>query len=480
MNNYLVYKELVRSADKWPHHSAIHDFEGTMSFKELLNAVDDLKEELMVLGVKPGMGIGVKARNSREFIIAVFALLGCGAAVMPVSHQLKKPEIDEILREARLHAMIDDNSGVIPIEYSRNLLKKVKHRLFFTFSEVPKEEVFAPHVESPAFIRFTSGTTGNSKGVVINNQAVIERTTAANKSLGLNEYSNVIWVLPMAYHFVVSIVLYIRVGAAITIVREFMARDIISMTNKFKGTMLYASPMQIKLLASDRGEENMTTLQKVISTSSGINPEVSMAFKKRFDKTVYQAFGIIEVGLPIINTEDDDQLLDSVGYPLPDFDVQVFDENYTILPRGEIGMLGIKGPGMFSAYLTPPVLLKDLMVDGYFFSADYAKIDNEGRVRIVGREKSMINVAGNKVFAEEVENVLEDLEIIKKARVSGVPHPLMGQIIQAEVVLDGVDDIDVESTLTYCRKRLSTFKIPQKLIVVDELEMTGSGKLKRL
>lgn len=479
MDNFLVYNELVKSANKWPAKPAIHDFEGTMTYSELYESVENLKEELLSKGIKETIGVGVKARNSREFIIAVFAVLGCGAAVMPVSHQLKKPEIDEIVNTAKLHAMIDDASGVNPLEGARNALNSLEEKLFITNTEFFSQETFAPHVNAPAFIRFTSGTTGASKGVIIDNRAVLERTDAANKSLKLNENSNVIWVLPMAYHFVVSIVLYVRVGAAITIVREFMAKEIIAMNKKFRGTLLYASPMQIKLLAADQSEDNLDSLVKVISTSSGINPEVSRAFKERYDKTVHQAFGIIEVGLPIINTKDDDNYLDSVGYPLPDFDVQVFDENYKVLPRGEVGMLGIKGPGMFSAYLSPPVLREDVMVDGYFFSADYAVIDDDGMVRIVGREKSMINIAGNKVFAEEVERVLEDLEMIRKAKVSGVPHPLLGQIIQAEVVLDGMEDIDVENTLSYCRKRLSTFKIPQKLIVVDALDMTASGKLKR-
>ncbi len=479
MSNFLVYNLLSTSAKKFAEHPAIHDLQGTMSYQELFQEIETLKSELKNRGIKPGMGVGVMARNSRHFIISVFAVLGCGAAVMPVSHQLKKAELDEIIEVVKLNALIDDQSGIIPSITELQFFKIGTAEIRFGFTTVLKEHVFASHVDAPAFIRFTSGTTGTSKGVVIGNQSVLERTSAANKSLQLNENSNVVWVLPMAYHFVVSIVLYLRVGSAITIVNDFMARSVIEMTNKFNGTMLYASPMQIRMLSADRGGKKMASLKKVISTSSGISKEVSKAFKKRFNIIVHQAFGIIEVGLPIINTEQSDEFIGAVGYALPDFDVQVLDENFGILPRNEVGMLALKGPGMFDAYLSPPKMREDFLTNGYFLTADYAKISENGMITIEGRKKSMINVSGNKVFAEEVEKVLETYPSIKLALVSGVPHPLMGQIIQAKVVLEKENELDIEDVLTFCRKRLSTFKIPQKVIIVEELKMTKTGKVAR-
>ena len=134
---------------------------------------------------------------------------------------------------------------------------------------------------------------------------------------------------------------------------------------------------------------------------------------------------------------------------------------------------------MFDAYLTPPRLRADVLKNGYFLTADFASKSIDGLVKIEGREKSMINVSGNKVFPEEVEKVLETIEEIKLARISGTPHPLMGQIIQAELVLNEGATIDVEEILTYCRKRLSTYKIPQRVTIVESLPITGSGKLQR-
>jgi acyl-coenzyme A synthetase/AMP-(fatty) acid ligase len=479
MNYTLVYKVLQDSALKWPDAPAIYDEDGMLTFAQLFQEAEELRITLSARGIIKGMGVGVMARNSRNFITAIFAVIGCGATVMPMSHQLKKGEIDEVLNEAKLHAVLDDKSGINPVEGEPIFIAMNIGEMRLAFTSVPKAEAFAAHVANPAFIRFTSGTTGKSKGVIISHQSALDRVQAANKVLNLGVGDTVVWVLPMAYHFVVSILLYVRYGAAIAIAKDFLPKNIIDITNQHKGTLLYASPMQIRLLASNTDTDKMDSLKMVISTSAAISTDICVAFKERFNLDVSQAYGIIEIGLPMINYKKSAEHPEAVGYALPDFDVQIFDDNNMPLPAGHVGRLAIKGPGMFDAYLTPPTLRQDVLKKGYFLTADFASKTTDGLVKVEGREKSMINVSGNKVFPEEVEGILETLPEIKLARITGVPHPLMGQIIQAEVVLNEGMTIDVEEVLTYCRKRLSTYKIPQRIKIVDALPMTGSGKLQR-
>lgn len=479
MNHHLVYHTLKDAAKNWPHSPAIFDEYGTLSFAQLFQETEALKNKLQELGVTEGMGVGVMARNGRNFISGIFAVMGCGATVMPMSHQLKTNEIDEILSEAQLHAVMDDQHGVCPIEGKTELIPMNVESFRFAFTNVSKAQVFAPHVQHPAFIRFTSGTTGKSKGVIISNQSAIERVDSANKVLKLGVGDTVVWVLPMAYHFVVSILLYIRYGAAIAIAKDFLPKNIIDITNAHKGTLLYASPMQIRLLASNTDADLMPSLKMVISTSAAISGDICKAFKNRFHKDVSQAYGIIEIGLPMINYIKSDEHPDAVGYALPDYSVAILDDDFNPVPCGSVGRLAIKGPGMFDAYLTPPLMRNEVLKNGYFLTADFASKTKDGLVKVEGREKSMLNIGGNKVFPEEVEGILETIPEIKLARITGAPHPLMGQIVQAEVVLYEGKTIDIEEVLTYCRQRLSTYKIPQRLKVVDELPMTGSGKLLR-
>ena len=188
------------------------------------------------------------------------------------------------------------------------------------------------------------------------------------KGFELGPADTVIWVLPMAYHFIVSIVLYVRFGAAIAVAKDFLAKNIIEITNRHKGTLLYASPVQIRLLANDAGTEQMPSFKKVISTSAAIALDVCKAFKKRFNIDVSQAYGIIEIGLPILNFVKSAEHPEAVGYALPGYTVDILDENNNPLPDGSIGNLGIKGPGMFDAYLLPPTFKQRSFEEWLFFN----------------------------------------------------------------------------------------------------------------
>ena len=477
MENLPAYKVLINAKNEWPNRPAIYDEHGTLTFLELYSEVEFMREELMKRGLGEGLAAGVMARNGRNIIIAIFAIIGTGATVMPMSHQLKTAEVNQILEEAGLHFILDDLNGVAPLS-SDDFIKLQEGSFRIAKTNITKS--FAPHVKHPAFMRFTSGTTGKAKGVIISHVSAIERIEGANKLLKLGPNDCVIWVLPIAYHFVVSILLYVRYGTAIAIAKDFLPQNIVEITNKYSGTLLYASPMQIRLLSKIAEFAQMNSLKAVISTSAAISSEICRDFQLKYGIAVSQAYGIIEIGLPIVNYEKSSEYPEAVGYALPDYTVDILDENFNVLGPNEIGNLAIKGPGMFDAYLQPALVRDEVLVHGYFLTADYASKTEDGLIKVEGRQLSMINISGNKVFPEEVEGILETIPAIKQARISGVPHPLMGQIVQAEIVLNENESVVIEDILTYCRKRLSTYKIPQKVKIVESLPMTGSGKIKRI
>ena len=396
-----VYEILREAAQKWPDNQAVYDDFGTISFQQLFTETEELRVQLMRLGITKGMGIGVMAGNGRNFVIGIFAAVGCGAAVMPMAPQLKRAEIDIILEDAKLHAIIDDRSSIQPLSNIETVIPLQHGSFRFAFTHIHESVAFAPFVQQPAFIRFTSGTTGKSKGVIVSHQSVLERISGANLGLELGPTDTVIWVLPMAYHFMVSIILYVKFGAAVAVAKDFLAKNIIEITNQHKGTLLYASPVQIKLLGNDAGTGQMSSLKKVISTSAAISLNVCKAFKQRFNIDVNQAYGIIEIGLPMLNLTKSAEHPEAVGFALPGYTVDILDEHHNPLPNGCVGTLGIKGPGMFDAYLVPPTLREDVLQNGYFLTADYASKTDEGLIKIEGRSKSVINVSGLKVFRKK-------------------------------------------------------------------------------
>lgn len=475
-----VYHIIRDAAEKWPARVAIYDEYGSMSFAELYAETEKLKNWLIERGVAPGMGVGLMCANSRFFICGLFAAVGTGAVVLPLSHQMKKAEIDEVVEAAGLHAVLDDQRGVDPIAKEPLLFEEYPELTAFRFqwSGLDFDQPLASHLDDPAFIRFSSGTTGQSKGVVIGHRAVYERVDAANQLLKLNTDDVVLWVLPMAFHFVVSIVLYLRVGSAIAIAKDFMADTVIDCAQRFKATLLYASPMHLRLLSHHPGEVNLDTLHTVISTSTAISPAEIARFTEKTGKHISQAYGIIEIGLPIVNHRNSEDHPEAVGHALPAYTVEILDDDNQLVPAGTIGNLAIAGPGMFNGYLSPPTRREEVLNGSWFMTGDLATKSEDGLITIEGRKKSMINVSGNKVFPEEVEAVLNQHPDVKMSRVFGGRHPLLGEVVEAEVVL-GDGERDAEKFIKYCRKVLSTYKIPQRIHFVGHIEQTKTGKIKR-
>lgn len=474
-----AYQLLAQAAQSWPDRSALIDEYGRMSFRELYAQTENLKKQLQQTGIETGMGLAVMGRNGRAFVAAMMAGMGCGAVVVPVSHQLKAAEITQILLDTGVQAIIDDQSGLTPIDGAGMLMPFSAQTLRFTWINANAKQAITP-LANAAFIRYTSGTTGNSKGVVLSHASILARVECASKALQLNCEDAVLWILPMAFHFLVSILVYIRNGATIIVAKDLLASSLIKAANQHQATLLYAAPMHFRLLAADMTTEPIPTLKVAISTSSAIPLAIANAFTRRFNLPVTQAYGIIEAGLPLLDNLAGQTDPQSVGYPTAGFNVALWDDDHKPVPEGQIGRLAIRGPGMFDAYLKPWQTAEQVMRNGWFFTGDLARYQADGRVLICGREKTMINVSGNKAFPEEIEAVLSSHPDVVACRVSGLAHPLLGEIVGAEVVLTPQADGDVEALLHFCRQRLSTYKVPQRLQIVTTIGCTASGKVKRM
>jgi len=478
-----VHEVLERSAELWPRHTALADDLGTLSYTALCEQATAAEGQLRAAGVGPGQGVGVMARNGRAFVIAAFGALRCGATVLPMSPRLRPAELDGLLAATQLHAVVDDRCPCAQAAFREPCAPvDIPGGTPMAISRTGADPArpCAPLVPDAAFIRFTSGTTGECKGVVLSHQDVLERTAAANRGLALGADDAVIWVLPMAFHFFVSIVLYLRVAATIVVCPDHFAETILDAAEEHRGTLLYASPLHYRLLAAEPSGRRFSTLARAISTAIALPPDVARRFDARFGLPITQAYGIIEVGLPLINLDAPRERPESVGRPLPDYQVAILDDALAPLPAGAEGQLGLRGPGMFAAYLSPASTRDQVLRNGWFLTGDVARQDAEGFVTIVGRRKSMINVAGNKVFPEEVEQVVARHPGVAACRVAGRPHPQMGEVVHADVVLrDPAEPVAVEDLLSFCRRWLTSFKVPHSVAFVSEIAATASGKVRR-
>lgn len=473
---YNIYQSLKETATNLPDQVAMIDELGEITYSELFLETEKLRSELEVMGLKKGVGVGLLTDNNRFFVIGLYAIAGTGALVMPIFHQQKPNEIKKSVEDAGLHVVLGNIEK--HVELFGNARKVDNSEVYmFCSTGKPMDKPIADFIENPAFMRFTSGTTGKAKGVVISHESVLDRINLANTALKINSNDKILWVFPMAYHFVVSIVLYIKNGATIVVNNDFLAESIWSSLNQYEITFFYCSPMHIKLMAAFEAGSPIQSLRTVISTTTAASKQSCIDFQHKYKIPVQQAFGIIEVGLPIINTNMAETHPDAVGHIIEGYEAEVLSDNGAPVTKGEVGLLGLKGPGMFSGYLTPPKKLEEVLVNGWFLTGDLAEINNEGLITIRGRKKDVIIIHGNKVFPIEVEEVINTYPGIKQSKVYGKPHSLFGEVVVADIVVDTA--IDTEEVISYCRDKLSSFKVPQFLTVVESIETTGSGKIKR-
>ena len=474
-----VFETLAQSARQWPDRIAIIDAGGALDYQSLWREVEALRVQLDRLGVRAGQGVGVRARNGRAFVIGALAALGCGAVIMPIHHQMKPAELADMLARAPLCVILDDGSNPAQPGKTLTLENPGGNGLRFTRLDGPPAPL-APAIPDAAFVRFTSGTTGQSKGVVLTHQDVLERTRAANSGLGLTSEDKILWVLPMAYHFYVSIILYLEIGATVVVNADYLAENILDAAAKHQATFLYVTPMHIRMLTSERsGRALPPSLQRVMSVSSRLDPQAARDFQARYHVPVSQGFGIIEVGLPIMNIAEAAEHPEAIGRPVPGFDAMIVNEAMKQLPDGETGQLALRGPGMFSGYLNPPRLREEILHDGWFLTGDLAHRDGGGRIVLDGRTSSVIHIAGHKVFPEEIAGVLDQHPAVLRSRVFSRPHPQFGEAICAEVQLrNGSSPNTSEEILAFCRRQLSSHKVPTSLEFVAEISMTASGKVR--
>jgi long-chain acyl-CoA synthetase len=471
-----VFDTLAQSARQWPDRIAIIDAGGSMDYRSLWREVEALRVQLDKLGLRGGQGVGIRARNGRAFIIGGLAALGCGAVVMPIHHQIKPDEVADMLAKAPLCVIIDDGSGTAQPGKTINL--EGGHGLRFTRLD-NSQAPLAPQISDAAFVRFTSGTTGAAKGVVLTHRDVLERTRAANSGLKLTHEDTILWVLPMAYHFYVSIILYLEAGATVLVSGDYLAESILDSAAQHRATFLYITPMHVRMLNGDKsGRALPPSLQRVMSVSSKLNPQSARDFHAKYKVPVCQGYGIIEVGLPIMNITEAAEHPEAIGRPVSGFEAKIVHDEMVPVAEGETGQLALRGPGMFSGYLNPPRLRNQIMKDGWFLTGDLAHRDSGGLIVLDGRTSSVIHVAGHKVFPEEVAAVLDSHPAVLRSRVFGRQHPQWGEAVYAEAQLRNGTPVTSDELLTFCRKRLSSQKVPVTVEFVTEIAMTSSGKVK--
>ena len=444
----------------------------TLSYASLVARMDERARVFVKQGVGRAERCGLVAPQGAGFVEAALGILAAEACFVPIPDGTAGGALEQAARESALHHLVTakDDYGC---------------RSFDAVVPPDGQGEASFRTLDPAYLRFTSGTTSERKGVVVGHTAVRDRLANANQALGIGPEDRILWLLPMAHHFLVSILLYLRAGATILLPASNFARDVLGLANRAGATVFYASPYHYGVLAKDASELGLDGVRLAVSTADGLRAAVARDFRQRFDLPLVQALGIIEVGLPVLNRVSAQSKPEALGRPGDAYQVWLRDEHGApIEPQDSslerTGEICIRGSGLFDAYLRPWLPAREVLEPDGFRTGDQGWFDADGDLHLAGRRANRINMAGMKFFAEEVEAVLDAHPEVAISRVFAREHAHLGEIPAAEFVpRDPATPPDKRELTHHCRKQLAAYKIPREFSVVAQLERTATGKLRR-
>jgi long-chain acyl-CoA synthetase len=426
---------------------------GNVTFRELMVRADQVAAKLIQRGCRKGERCGLIQNDGADFLVSALGILAAGLCLVPIATFLPAEEKDFVIKAAGLDWFYQEDRRLFRLPFAGSV-------------DGQYDEEF--RACDPAYIRFTSGTTGRRKGILLGQQAIIDRLNAANTVLQIGSSDRIWFALPMADHFIVSILLYLSRGATVLSIsnranwRETIQRD--------QPTVAYGSPdFYQALMHSDVG--SLDSLRLAISTTSPLSPELAEDFARRFKKNLNPALGIIEVGLLTINTRADK--IGSVGLPMPAYAVTLVGEHGKPVKQGEIGELRIAGPGLMNAYLEPWRPIDRLMKRYGYATGDFASMDGEGYLFLAGRGKNRLQIKGVQFFCEEVETVLNTLPGVEESRVF---MDSQSQTLFAELVGSPGPTEQLKELLL---QKIDSRKVPSRFQIVESLPRTANGKLRR-
>ena len=466
---------IKRENEKDRRQTALRQGSRRISYQELFETTDQLAG-ILKKSVKEYGRVGIFVREGMDYVVLNLAVLSLQAVIIPIPETSSQNEIERIMASMKLDLLIFDLSLYGTREgafFFSSPLEGMAWGILHYNPEMEEQDEFESL--NPAFVRFTSGTTGESKGVVISHETILARTDAADQALKISHEDTVLWVLSMAFHFIVTILLFLRRSAAIVLCGHEIPKGMIEGLSSWEITFMYASPVhyQMALYAAEIHPSFFEKVRMAVSTTMPLQAQLAGQFLEKFGVELTSAYGIIEAGLPFVNVSSELEHRQSVGVALPGYQCRLTDQD-----SDGVGIVHIKGPGMFDAYFSPWRKKEQILRDGWFETGDIGRLDAKGFLFLLGRRQRIINFMGMKIFPEEIESGLREYPGIQEVYVDGEPHEIYGYVPRVKIVLKNHEEkINEDDLRRFCYQRFSRYKVPKSFEYVSYLKKTASGKI---
>lgn len=518
-----IFEEAVSRRFNAP---AIYYFDKIITYGELNLLANSLATALFNLGLRKGERIALSLQNVPQFLISQYAAWKLGAIVVPLNPMYKERELEYLLNDCKAKILIGLESTYPYVEgiIDRTPVEKVittsdldfleaqfapKFLADFTkakpaetldlmellkqyYGSIPPRESVSP--DDIAHLIYTSGTTGPPKGAMITHRNIVFNALVYKTICNLDTSDVVLGVAPL-FHVtgaVAHLAVASLVGIPVVIFYRFDAAEALRLIEKWRASFTVGSiTVFISLFnCPDFRQRDLSSFCKVYSGGA----PVPAAFVDKFERAsgiyIHNVYGLTETTSPshmcplgVRAPIDPQSGALSIGLPVPNTSAKIVDiETGTIeMPPNEIGEIIIKGPMVIPGYWDKPEETAHTIRNGWLYTGDVGKMDEDGWFYVIDRKKDLINVSGFKVWPREVEDVLYQHPAVREASVIGVPDPYRGETVKAFVVLakEYEGKISPEELIEFCRQRMAAYKYPRIIEITSEIPKTSTGKFLR-
>ena len=527
-----IVELLEESFSQYPNRIAMESMGHTINYRQLDILSQDFAAYLQTLGLDAGARVAIMFPNVPQYLIAMLGTLRAGFTVVNVNPLYTARELEHQLRDSgssvllilenfahvyqEIAAQFSDLAlvkkvivsslgevmgpkGVIINLIARHIKKLVPQWRFPCIKFNQALKIGAGHgftppsigLDSIAFLQYTGGTTGVSKGAVLLHRNIlaniIQIESWLEPALRHREQQLVfLCPLPMTHIFALTAcaLLGIRKGAKLILVAN--PRDItsfIQLLMKNPEINIFPGVNTLFHALIHRPEFKAVKLPNLLVTIGGgmaVQKKTADLWKKLTGVPIAQGYGLSETSPVVcVNTPFVQDFTGSIGMPVPSTDVLILDDDGVEVPFGTPGEICIQGPQVMTGYWNRPEETEQFITpEGYFKSGDIGVMSADGFVQIIDRKKDMIVVAGFKVFPNEIEEVISSMPGVRECAVIGFPHRKLGEIVKAYIVKDRAD-LTAAQVIQYCKEQMTSYKRPRKVVFIDEMPKSNVGKILR-
>lgn len=489
---------------------AAYNFMGKdTSYAEFEGTVAKFAGALQSLGVAKGDNVAFLLGNTPHFLISLYATMRIGATAVPINPIYTPDEISYIIKNSDAKVVVALDLLLPLVERAAGAFPKVEQYVICEtaaetadklralpsdlqskvkpFSVLVHQGQAVEPVEvedhDTAVILYTSGTTGHPKGAMLTFENIFSNARDVAEYLGFSPDDRVFATLPVFHVFALTVVVNapLVTGATILLVPKFSPGDVFTVAREQQATVFAGVPTMYNFLYQypDANPEDFSTVRLAISGGASLPVALLHNFEDKFNVRISEGYGLSEASpVTCFNPLDRERKAGSIGTSIINVENKIVNELGEELPIGEVGELIVRGPNVMKGYYKMPEETANAIRDGWLYTGDLAKKDEEGYFYIVDRKKDMIIVGGYNVYPREVEEVLFAHEGILEAAVVGVPDPNFGEQVLAFVVLKDAT-LSTEEIQSFCREKLAKYKVPTRIEVLEELPKNTTGKILR-